>query len=86
MYTVPSSASAHLSLLPHFLPPKNSLTNTLIMIVLDWSKPWTFVDQLETWMEWVNTWVQGDGARELEVAREENKERRESMSSNVFLH
>ncbi|KAG9103879.1 hypothetical protein FRC06_007276 [Ceratobasidium sp. 370] len=75
MYTVPSSAPAHLSLLPHFLPPKNSLSNTLVMIVLDWTKPWTFVDQLETWMEWVNTWVRGDGARELEVAREENKER-----------
>ncbi|KAG8693685.1 hypothetical protein FRC09_010357 [Ceratobasidium sp. 395] len=75
MYTVPSSASAYLSLLPHFLPPKNSLSNTLVMIVLDWTKPWTFVDQLETWMEWVSTWVRGDGARELEVAREENKER-----------
>lgn len=48
------------------------------MIVLDWTKPWSFVDQLETWMEWVNTWVKGDGARELEVAREEGRERRTS--------
>ncbi|CUA69359.1 Cytoplasmic dynein 1 light intermediate chain 2 [Rhizoctonia solani] len=75
VYTVPSSAPAHLSLLPHFLPPKTSLTNSLVMIVLDWTKPWSFVDQLETWMEWVNTWVKGDGARDLEVAREEGRER-----------
>ncbi|CAE6479493.1 unnamed protein product [Rhizoctonia solani] len=75
VYTVPSSAPAHLSLLPHFLPPKASITNTLVMIVLDWTKPWSFVDQLETWMEWVNTWVKGDGARDLEVAREEGRER-----------
>ncbi|CCO28208.1 Cytoplasmic dynein 1 light intermediate chain 1 AltName: Full=Dynein light chain A [Rhizoctonia solani AG-1 IB] len=75
VYTVPSSAPAHLSLLPHFLPPKTSLTNTLVIIILDWTKPWSFVDQLETWMEWVNTWVKGDGARDLEVAREEGRER-----------
>ncbi|KAL5636721.1 hypothetical protein ACGC1H_000627 [Rhizoctonia solani] len=75
VYTVPSSAPAHLSLLPHFLPPKPSITNSLVMIVLDWTKPWSFVDQLETWMEWVNTWVKGDGARDLEVAREEGRER-----------
>ncbi|ELU45645.1 dynein 1 light intermediate chain [Rhizoctonia solani AG-1 IA] len=84
VYTVPSSAPAHLSLLPHFLPPKMSITNTLVMIVLDWTKPWSFMDQLETWMEWVNTWVKGDGARELEVAREEGRERRRSKLG--FFH
>ena len=45
------------------------------MIVLDWTRPWTFVDELHTWLSWVEQWAQGDGARELEIAREENRER-----------
>lgn len=49
------------------------------MIVLDWTKPWTFVDQFETWIEWINTWVKGDTARELVIAREENRERRKQV-------
>lgn len=46
------------------------------MIVLDWTRPWTFIDQLQTWIAWVERWVKGDGARELEVIREEGRERR----------
>ena len=46
-----------------------------MIIVLDWTKPWTFVDELEAWLEWVEKWAKGDGARELEIVREENHER-----------
>lgn len=46
------------------------------MIVLDWTKPWTFVSQLQLWLAWVETWVKGDGSRDLDVQREENRERR----------
>ena len=45
------------------------------MIVLDWTRPWTFVEELEIWLRWVEDWVKGDDARELEVVREENRER-----------
>ncbi|KAG8788236.1 hypothetical protein FRB91_004314 [Serendipita sp. 411] len=75
VYTVQSSNPVHTALIPHVLPPKSSLGNTLAMIVLDWTKPWTFVEQLEFWISWIETWAQGDGNRELEVAREEGKER-----------
>lgn len=51
------------------------------MIVLDWTRPWTFVDELYTWLTWVEKWSKGDGARELEIAREENHERRKWESS-----
>ncbi|CCM00180.1 uncharacterized protein FIBRA_02208 [Fibroporia radiculosa] len=67
VYTVPSSASSYTSLLPHFTPPRASLSHTLIIIVLDWTKPWTFVEELEIWLEWVESWAKGDGSRELDI-------------------
>ncbi|KAI0044606.1 hypothetical protein FA95DRAFT_245456 [Auriscalpium vulgare] len=75
VYTVPSSATSYTALVPHFLPPRASLPHTLVMIVLDWTRPWTFVDELHTWLSWVERWVEGDNARELTIAREENRER-----------
>ncbi|THH19895.1 hypothetical protein EW146_g1335 [Bondarzewia mesenterica] len=75
VFTVPSSAPSYTSLIPHFLPPRASLPHTIILIVLDWTRPWTFLDELHTWLTWVEEWVKGDGARELEIAREENRER-----------
>ncbi|KAG9038612.1 hypothetical protein FRB95_000834, partial [Tulasnella sp. JGI-2019a] len=78
VYTVPSSSPAHLALIPHFLPPKSSLLQTLVMIVLDWTRPSAFLDQMRIWLEWIDQWAQGDGARELEVMREEGRERLQS--------
>ncbi|KAF7332396.1 Cytoplasmic dynein 1 light intermediate chain 1 [Mycena kentingensis (nom. inval.)] len=75
VYTVPSSAPAYTALLPHFVPPRTALPNTLVVIVLDWTRPWTFVDELETWLQWVEQWTRGDAARELEIVREESRER-----------
>jgi dynein light intermediate chain 1 len=76
VYTVPSDAIAYTSLIPHFLPPRASLPHTLVMIVLDWTRPWTFVDNLQTWLMWVEIWAKGDGSRDLDIVREENHERR----------
>ncbi|EIM87879.1 DLIC-domain-containing protein [Stereum hirsutum FP-91666 SS1] len=75
VYNVPSSAPAYTSLLPHFLPARTSLPHTLVMIVLDWTRPWTFVDELFTWLTWIEDWVKGETPRELVIAREENRER-----------
>jgi dynein light intermediate chain 1 len=79
VYTVQSSNSVHTRLITQVLPPKTALPNTLIMIILDWTKPWTFVDQLELWMKWIDDWSKTDNGRELEVAREEGRERRMSV-------
>jgi dynein light intermediate chain 1, cytosolic len=46
------------------------------MIVLDWTKPWSFVDQLELWMKWIEVWAKGDGNRELDVLRDEGRDKR----------
>jgi len=75
VYTVPSSAPSYTALLPHYLPPRTTLLSTLVVIVLDWTRPWTFVEELETWFEWIETWSKGDGSRELEIVREESRER-----------
>lgn len=76
VYTVQSSNPVHTALVPNVLPPKTSIPNSLVMIILDWAKPWTFVEQLEIWFNWIDNWAKGDGSRELEVTREEGKERR----------
>ncbi|KAH9942577.1 dynein light intermediate chain-domain-containing protein [Amylocystis lapponica] len=78
VYTVPAVAASYTALLPHFLPPRTCLPHTLVMIVLDWTRPWTFVEELQTWLEWVEKWAKGDRARELEIVREENRERLQS--------
>lgn len=75
VYTIPSPEDSYTSLLPHFLPPRSSLPHALVMIILDWTHPWTFVDELETWLLWVENWAKGDGSRELEIVREECRER-----------
>ncbi|KAF5321922.1 hypothetical protein D9619_000568 [Psilocybe cf. subviscida] len=75
VYTVPSSAQSYTALLPHFLPPRSSLPQTVVVIVLDWTRPWTFIEELEMWIKWVEKWVKGDGSRELEIVREESRER-----------
>lgn len=78
VYTVPSSATTYTSLLPDFLPPRQSLPRTLVIIVLDWTRPWTFIEELQAWLVWVEQWAKGDGSRELEIVREEQRERRMS--------
>ncbi|KAF9236235.1 dynein light intermediate chain-domain-containing protein [Melanogaster broomeanus] len=75
VYTVPSEATAYTALLPHFLPPRTALPHTLVMIVLDWTRPWTFMEDLQTWLDWMEQWVDGGGSREVEIVREENRER-----------
>lgn len=80
MFTVPSSAPSYAALLPHFLPPRSSLLQTLVIIVLDWTRPWTFIEELQTWLTWIETWSKGDGSRELEIIREESRERRKFLS------
>ena len=76
VYQVPSSSAGHLALLPHFVPPRTSLPHTVAMIVLDWTKPWTFIEQMQVWTKWLEKWVKGDGSRDMEIAKEENRDRR----------
>jgi dynein light intermediate chain 1 len=53
------------------------------MIVLDWTRPWSFVEELQRWLEWVETWAKGDESRELQIVREENRDRRQYEDSSI---
>jgi dynein light intermediate chain 1 len=70
-YTVPSSAPSYTALVPYFLQPRHTHPHTVVVIVLDWTRPWTFLEELHTWLAWVERWIQGDGRRELKVINEE---------------
>ena len=59
---MPSSNPTYTALIPDFLPPRTSLPHTLIMIVLDWTRPWTFVQELETWLQLIDINVADGGA------------------------
>lgn len=82
---MPSSNSSYTTLLPHFLHPRTALTHSLVMIVLDWTRPWSFVEELQTWLLWIERWVKGDGSRELEMVREECRERCKYKRKGVLL-
>ncbi|KAN0140426.1 hypothetical protein V8E53_001635 [Lactarius tabidus] len=74
VYTVPSSAPSYAALVPHFLQPKSALPHTDVVIGLDWIRQRSFLEELHTWLAWIERCVQGDGARELDVIREEHRE------------
>ncbi|GFZ44532.1 hypothetical protein JCM24511_02255 [Saitozyma sp. JCM 24511] len=44
------------SLIPRSLPP-DSLNDTVVMIVLDWTKPSTMINELLHWLVWVDNWA-----------------------------
>ncbi|KAF8897852.1 dynein light intermediate chain-domain-containing protein [Infundibulicybe gibba] len=71
VYTVPSCASSYTALLPHFLP-RAPPSHT------PWSSLSSTGRDLQTWLQWVETWAKGDASRELEIVREENRERLQS--------
>jgi dynein light intermediate chain 1, cytosolic len=64
-----------MALLPHFLPQRVSLPHTLFIILLDWTRAWTFIEELQAWLIWVEKWAKRDGSRELDIVREECRER-----------
>ncbi|KAJ3991887.1 dynein light intermediate chain-domain-containing protein [Lentinula boryana] len=79
IYSVPSSHPSFTPLIPSFLSPKLSLGHTTVIVVLDWTKPWTFVEEMEEWLAWVERWAGGElSGRELEMIRDENRERWQS--------
>ena len=58
-------------MVPHFLQPQSALPHTAVVIVLDWKRPWTFLEELHTSPTWIERRVQEDRVRKLEVTHEE---------------
>ncbi|KAH8918355.1 dynein light intermediate chain [Atractiella rhizophila] len=73
-YSLPSPNPPYTSLLPLALPPTSvSLLDSLILIVLDWERPWSFIDTFRRWMVAVEVvlsriqgWEQDEGRERLE--------------------
>ncbi|KAK8844775.1 hypothetical protein IAR55_006625 [Kwoniella newhampshirensis] len=66
----PSSHPSLLRLVPSALPPK-SLSDTAVVIVLDWTRPSSMVRELVTWLSWVDQWApQSAQPGEVEDLRE----------------
>ena len=72
-HIVPSSV-LHILPVPHFIQPQSVLPYTAVVVVLDWTRPWTLLEELHAWFTWIEWWVQGDGALELEVIHEDNRQ------------
>ena len=79
-----SSAPSYTPIVPHFLQPQYALPHTVVVILLDWKRPRTFLEELHTWPNWIERRVQDDGPRKLEVTREEHRERCESISFSAL--
>lgn len=74
IYQLPSSLPPYPALLPLALS-KSTLLDSLVMIVLDWERPWLFLKELKNWIEVLEGVVQraGEGWEGAE-----GRERRES--------
>lgn len=53
-YTLSSPSPAYAPLLARLLTP-SAIPNTAVTILLDWSKPWTFIRTLRAWIRLLNT-------------------------------
>ncbi|WVF66512.1 hypothetical protein IAT40_001252 [Kwoniella sp. CBS 6097] len=72
----PSSHPSLLRLVPKALPPK-SLSDTAVVIVLDWTKPSSMVHELLNWLVWVEEWASSS------ADRDEAEELREKLQSHL---
>ncbi|WWC67332.1 uncharacterized protein I206_101240 [Kwoniella pini CBS 10737] len=66
----PSSHPSLLKLVSKALPP-NSISDTAVIIILDWTKPSSMVQELLTWLSWIDEWTTGNAKRgELDELKE----------------
>ncbi|KAN0132274.1 dynein 1 light intermediate chain [Lactarius tabidus] len=64
-YTVPSSF------------PAAAISHTAVVIVLDWTQPCTFLEDLHTWLAWIERWVKAMAGEACEGSGSIRKEHRE---------
>jgi len=77
VYTVPSPLRAYLSIVEPFLAPQTAIPNSVALILLDWTRPWSFVSQLQVWLTWLESWSRTtqNSQHDLQVVKEEGRER-----------
>ncbi|ORY26475.1 dynein light intermediate chain-domain-containing protein [Naematelia encephala] len=66
----PSSHPSITRLIPRSLPP-DSLLDTTVMILLDWTKPSSMIKELQSWLAWTDSWARESAQKgELEELHE----------------
>lgn len=77
VYQLASTSPPYPSLLPLALS-KSTLLDSLVVIVLDWERPWLFMRDLRAWIAVLEGVLKGRGAAEGAEGAE-GRERRECM-------
>lgn len=77
-YQLPSPSPPYPSLLPLALS-RATLLDSLVVITLDWERPWAFLRELRAWMGVLDALIAKNIGEGVEV--QEGRERRESISS-----
>ncbi|CAG8588116.1 20574_t:CDS:2, partial [Racocetra persica] len=57
IYQLAGSQEAYQSLL-HFALNSTTLPDSLVVIVLDWARPWTFVETLQRWIKFIEVGIE----------------------------
>jgi len=57
LYQLAGSQEAYQSLL-HFALNSTTLPDSLVVIVLDWARPWTFVETLQRWIKFIELGIE----------------------------
>ncbi|KAK4688250.1 dynein cytoplasmic 1 light intermediate chain, partial [Tremellales sp. Uapishka_1] len=76
IYYPPSSNKGLVKLLPVVLPPK-SLSDTTVMIVLDWTRISSMIKELINWLVWIDDWASES------AQRGEGEDLRERIQSHI---
>lgn len=53
IYTIPNSNKTYTDLINLVITPQ-SISDLLVVILLDWEKPWNFIDDLSRWISWID--------------------------------
>ncbi|TIB74722.1 hypothetical protein E3Q23_00104 [Wallemia mellicola] len=53
IYTIPNSNKTYTDLINLVITPQ-SISDLLVVIQLDWEKPWNFIDDLSRWISWID--------------------------------
>lgn len=56
IYTIPNSNKIYTDLIKLIINPE-TISDLLVVIQLDWDRPWSFIDDLSRWISWIEVHV-----------------------------
>jgi dynein light intermediate chain 1 len=83
VYQVPSSVAPYPELVSLALN-KSTLQDSLVLITLDWEKPWNFLHELRDWIQMLEGVLAKNGVLD-QFEGVEGRERRTSVAAGAWL-